>query len=67
MSVVKFISGLLCLTLEKHNFAHFDDHYKVPIYMIIGSSLAFLFIYALFDAVEISKTVLHSSVMGRTL
>ena len=65
MSVVKFISGLLCLTLEKHNFSHFDDHYKVPIYTIIGSSLAFLFIYALFDAIEISKSVIHTGLLAR--
>ena len=52
MSVGMLLTGLLTLTLEKHNFSKFDDHYKVPIYMLIGSSLAFLISYALFDIVE---------------
>jgi len=52
MSVAVFLSGLLTLTLEKHNFKKFDDHYKIPIYLLIGSSLAFLITYALFDIIE---------------
>jgi len=52
MSVGMFLCGLLTLTLEKHNFSKFDDHYKIPIYMLIGSSLAFLITYALFDIIE---------------
>lgn len=55
MSVVKVLSGGLTLLLEKHNFEHLDDHYKVPIYMIIGSSLSFLVVYTLFDFIEIAK------------
>ena len=47
MSVAKILSGCLTLTLEKENFSNFDDHYKVPIYMLIGSSLAFLIAYTI--------------------
>ena len=59
MSVVKILSGSLCLLLEKHNFKKFDDHYKVPIYMIIGSSLAFVIAYTVFDFIEIGKSIFH--------
>lgn len=59
MSVGMVLSGLLTLTLEKQVFAKFDDQYKVPIYMLIGSSLAFLIAYAVFDIIE--STQLFSS------
>jgi len=59
MSVLKIVSGLLTLLLEKHNFKNFDDHYKVPIYMCIGASLSFVIIYAIFDFIEIFKTLYH--------
>lgn len=62
MSIVKILSGILCLTLEKHNFKYFDDHYKVPIYMIVGSSLSFLIVYALFDIIELCKTCAHHTI-----
>ena len=54
MSVAVLLSGTLNMLLEKHNFKSFDDHYKVPIYMLIGSSLAFLVAYGLFDFVELA-------------
>ena len=62
MSLGKILSGILCLTLEKHNFKYFDDHYKVPIYMVVGSSLSFLIIYALFDVIELCKNLYHTAV-----
>ena len=52
MSAGMVLSGLLIFTLEKHMFAKFDDHYKVPIYAIIGSSLSFIITNGLFDIVE---------------
>ena len=63
MSVLKIVSGLLTLLLEKHNFKNFDDHYKVPIYMCIGASLSFVIIYAIFDFIEIFKTLYHEWIL----
>jgi len=59
LSLGIFIAGLLCLTLEKHNFKNFDDHYKVPIYMLIGSSLSFFIVHCIFDVVEVFKICTH--------
>ena len=59
MSVCKIISGALCLLLEKHNFENLDDHYRVPIYMIIGSSLGFLLSYGVFDLTDIVKQMVQ--------
>ena len=58
MAMAKVISGLLIVLLEKHNFRHFDDHYKVPIYMLIGSSLSFLIVYCVHDFAQFSKDLL---------
>jgi len=55
MAIAKVLSGLLTLTLEKHNFKHFDDHYKVPIYMLIGSSMSFLIVYCVHDFCQWAK------------
>lgn len=66
MSICKILSGLLCLTLEKHNFKTFDDHHKVPIYMIIGSSMSFVITYTTFDLLEFIKLGLHHIVYRRT-
>ena len=66
MSFLFVVSGLLTLLLEKHNFKSFDDHYKVPIYMCIGASLSFVIIYAIFDFIEIFKTMYHEWFMRRS-
>ena len=55
MSICKIISGALCLLLEKHNFKNLDDHYRVPIYMCVGSSMGFFLIYGVTDIAELAK------------
>ena len=57
MAVGMVASGVLTLTLEKHNFKSFEDHYKVPIYMLIGSSLSFLIVYCIHDFAQWTKDV----------
>jgi len=66
MSVCKILSGALCLTLEKENFKSFNDLYKVPIYMIIGSSMSFLVTYTTFDLIEFVKMGFHYLVLRRS-
>ena len=63
MCMGKILTGLLCCLLEKHNFKSFDDHYRVPIYTLFGSSLAFVIVYAIFDVVEIVKRLWHEVIM----
>ena len=60
MALCQIISGALCLLLEKHNFKHLDDHYRVPIYMCTGSSLCFFFLYGVSDLAELLKRLHHS-------
>ena len=59
MSLGHVLSGALCILLEKQMFNRLDDHYRVPIYMLIGSSLSFVIVYAVFDIIEIIKTLYH--------
>ena len=59
MSVSLILSGTLCILLEKQLFTRLDDHFRVPIYMLIGSSMSFVIIYAVFDLIEIIKTMYH--------
>ena len=59
MSFGFILSGALCILLEKHMFSRLDDHFRVPIYVLIGSSLSFLIIYAIVDIIEIIKTLYH--------
>ena len=59
MSLSHVLSGALCILLEKQMFSRLDDHYRVPIYMLIGSSLSFVIVYAVFDIIEIIKTLYH--------
>lgn len=66
MSVSKILSGILCLTLEKENFKSFGDVYKVPIYMIIGSSMSFLIAYTTFDFIEFIKMGFHYMILRRS-
>ena len=64
MSICKIISGALCLLLEKHNFKNLDDHYRVPIYMCVGSSMGFFLIYGITDIAELAKRTHHNWFVG---
>ena len=55
MAVGMVMSGVLTLILEKHNFRHLDDHYRVPIYMLLGSSMSFLIVYCIHDFAQFTK------------
>ena len=66
MSIGKILSGALCILLEKQLFSKLDDHFRVPIYMLIGSSLSFVIVYAVFDIIEIIKTLYHQVILRRS-
>ena len=66
MSLGKILSGALCILLEKQLFNRLDDHFRVPIYMLIGSSLSFVIVYAVFDIIEIIKTLYHQVILRRS-
>lgn len=59
------LSGVLCILLEKHNFSQLDDGLKIPIYMLMGASMAFIVIYTVFDLVEMVNTSVHYYVLRR--
>ncbi len=63
MSLAITLAGILCLLLEKHNFSKFEDEYKIPIYMLMGASMAFVVVYTVFDLVEVVNTSIHYYVM----
>ena len=54
-SVVSLIAGAMAIFLEKQWFKKIDDNWKVPIYGMMGSSYAFLLIYALVEFLEMLK------------
>ena len=66
MSLLKVMSGILVLTLEKHNFKNFNDYLKVPLYMIVGSSISFLITYTVFDLIELVKMGYHRFIIRRS-
>lgn len=64
MSVCKIVSGALCALLEKHNFDKLDDHYRIPIYVITGSSLGFMLCYGVVDIAEVCKRMWRGFFVG---
>lgn len=65
MAIGDVLSGVLCILLEKHNFSQLDDGLKIPIYMLLGASMAFIVIYTVFDLVEMVNTSVHYYVLSR--
>lgn len=66
MSLGHILAGALCILLEKQLFKSLDDHFRVPIYMLFGSSLSFVIVYAVFDIIEIIKSMYHQVILRRS-
>ena len=48
------LSGLFCIILDKELFSKIDDDYKIPLYGMIGASLAFMIFYTIVDMIEVT-------------
>ena len=66
MAVTNFLSGAFCFILEKEWFSKIDDDMKIPLYAMIGSSLAFAVNYTVVDVVIILLEFCHYDLRKRS-
>ena len=65
LSFTNLLSGLFCIILDKDLFSKIDDDYKIPLYAMIGASLAFLINYSIVDMIEVTMDFYHFDMCGK--
>ena len=53
LTFTNIISGALIFTLEKNWFSQLNDSKKIPLYALVGTSLAFAVVYIFIDFIEL--------------